>query len=424
MNCRPVNRRQILGAIGGASTSLLLTRIASATSNGNTQDVAGLLNEYVAKKKVAGAVAVVGTHRGPHFTTAGNISLDKGAALAEPDSLWRIYSMTKLVTGAAAMLLIEDGKLSVDTPVADIFPTFSSPRVLVNPGKPETRAARSPITIRHLMTHTSGLVGSLVPEPPLSTFYVDRKLNVSRVSFDDDAKAKHQTSLLAFAAAAGTVPLAFDPGTQWSYGISSDVLGGVVEKVSGMSFEHFLEERIFHPLGMIDTSFTVARTKLSRLATNYQVSPEGLKPIDVPPHSIFAVPPPFPYPSSGLVSSARDYARFAGMLLGEGILDGTRVLKTQTARLMMSNLLPDGVKAIGQGWGAGGLVLLVTSTAATPFGINHGTYGWQGTGGTVAWVDRTAGIYAVLMTQYTPTEAYSFPSDLTKAIFADQLPSG
>jgi CubicO group peptidase (beta-lactamase class C family) len=113
------------------------------------------------------------------------------------------------------------------------------------------------------------------------------------------------------------VPLAFEPSTQWSNGISSDVLGGVIEKVSGMAFEHFLAQRIFDPLGMIDTSFTVGSAKLGRLATNYQVSSEGLKPIDVPPRTIFGNPPPFPYPGSGLVSSARDFARFTGMLLGE-----------------------------------------------------------------------------------------------------------
>lgn len=363
---------------------------------------------------------MVGTHNGPHFVTAGHISLEKGAALAEPDSLWRIYSMTKLITGAAAMVLIDDGKVSLDTPVADIFPTFNSPQVLVSFGAPETRPGKSVITVRHLMTHTSGLVGSLVPEPPLSTLYVDHKLNVSRVSLDDDSKVKHQTSLLDFANAAGTVPLAFDPGTQWSYGISSDVLGGVIEKVSGMPFERFLETRILHPLGMTDTGFTVPGDKLKHFATNYQISPEGLKPIDAPPRSIFAVPPPFPYPSSGLVSSARDYSRFAGMLLGEGMLNGTRILKTQTARLMMSNLLPDSVKAMGQGWGAGGLVLLANTNTATPFGMNRGTYGWQGAGGTAAWVDRTAGIYAVLMTQYTPTEAYGLHADFTAAIFADR----
>jgi CubicO group peptidase (beta-lactamase class C family) len=413
------SRRAMLGGIGTASGSLLLSRIVLAAARDGTDRVNSLLKEYVVKKKIAGAVAVVGTHDSPKFVSSGHIALVSGAANADPDSLWRIYSLTKLITGAAAMLLIEDGKLALDTPIAEIFPTFGSPKVLVEPGTSQTRPAKSAITVRHLMTHTSGLVGSMVPEPPLSTFYADRKLNVARVSLEDDARVHHQSSLLAYAAAAGTVPLAFDPGTQWSYSISSDVLGGVIEKVSGMPFEHFLETRIFHPLGMIDTGFTVSADKLIRFATNYQVTPEGLKAIDAPPHTIFAEPPPFPYPSSGLVSSARDFARFMGMLLGEGALSGSRVMTAQTARVMMSNLLPAGVNASGQGWGAGGSVLLTSTGAATSLGMTPGTHGWEGSAGTVAWVDRATGIYAVLMTQYMPSAAYNFHADFTAAIFAD-----
>lgn len=415
-----VSRRKVLGAMGTASASLLLVPLISAAKRGDTHRVRALLDEYVAEKKVAGAVAAIGTRERSHFVCSGHIAFGHEAANAEPDSLWRIYSMTKLVTGAAAMVLIEDGKLSLETPVAQIFPSFGSPQVLSGAGA-DTRRAQSVITVRHLMTHTSGLVGSMVPEPPLSTFYADRKLNVSRVSLEEDSKVRHQSSLLAFAAAAGTVPLAFDPGTQWSYGISSDVLGGVIEQVAGMSFGRFLEERIFHPLGMLDTGFDVRGEKLSRFAASYQVSPEGVTAIDVPPRSIFAKPPPFPYPSSGLVSSARDFARFTGMLLGEGALDSTRVLATQSARVMMSNLLPVGVTALGQGWGAGGLVLLTSTGEPTPFGMMQGTYGWQGAAGTVAWVDRITGMYAVLMTQYMPTEAYDLHSEFTAAIFADAL---
>jgi CubicO group peptidase (beta-lactamase class C family) len=413
------NRRETLCTIGMASAALLLSRAIPAAKGGGSHRVAALLDDYVAKRKVAGAVAVIGTQKGPDFVSSGHIAFDNNAATADPDSLWRIYSMTKLVTGAAAMLLIEDGKLALDTPVHDIFPTFGSSRVLVRPGSPDTRPAKSAITVRHLMTHSSGLVGSLVSEPPLSTIYGDRRLNVSRVSLEEDAKAQHQTSLLAFAAAAGTVPLAFDPGTQWSYSLSSDVLGGVVEKVAGTRFEQFLATRIFEPLAMRDTDFMVKSDGLRRFATNYQVSADGLKTIDAPPQTIFAQPPPFPYPSSGLVSSARDFARFAGMLLGEGVLDGTRIMKTQTARLMMSNLLPGDVRAMGQGWGAGGLVILNATGAARSFGATRGSYGWEGTAGTVCWVDRTTGIYAVLMTQYMPTEAYSLHSDLRAAVFPE-----
>ena len=419
MPYRRTNRREMLSALGAVWASSLLSRIASAATSKDTH-VTALLEEYVTRKKVAGVVAVVGTRGGPRFFSSGHIAYGGGAASAGPDSLWRIYSMTKMVTGAAAMLLIESGELALDMPVAEIFPTFGSSEVLDRfPGSSQTHRAKSPITIRHLMTHTSGLVGSLVPEPPLSTVYVDRKLNVSRVSLEVDARVQHQTSLLAFSAAAGTVPLAFDPGTRWSYGISSDVLGGVVERVAGIPFEKFLQQRIFDPLRMSDTGFSVSATDLARFATNYEVSSTGLEVVDAPPQSIFAKPPPFPFPSSGLVSSAHDFARFTGMMLGEGTLEGTRVLAPQTARLMMSNLLPAGVTENGQGWGAGGQVMLTSSGAATALGKTSGTYGWAGSSGTVAWIDRANGLYAVLMAQYQPSDAYGLQSDFTRAIFAD-----
>lgn len=411
---KPVSRRELLTSAGGVSACLLFPQFIAAASKGSAHGLDALLQRYVDEGRIAGAVAAVGSQKRSLFVAAGRISLSDDAALADPDSLWRIYSMTKLVTGAAAMLLIEDGKLRLDSPVADIFSSFASPRVLSGAAS-ETRSAGATMTVRHLMTHTAGFVGSMVPEPPLSVFYASRKLNVSRVSLDEDDKVEHQSSLLAYAEQAGTVPLAFDPGTSWSYGISSDVLGGCIEKVAGVPFAQFLEERIFRPLRMNDTAFHVSRDKLNRLTTNYQVSPDGLQVIDAPPHSIFGREPPFPYPSSGLVSSARDFSHFMGMLLGEGTLNGTRVMSTHTARTMMSNLLPTGVTAMGQGWGAGGLVLLHPRPEQTGFGGVQGTYGWQGGAGTLSWVDRVSGIYAVLMTQYMPTEAYSLPSEFLAA---------
>jgi CubicO group peptidase (beta-lactamase class C family) len=347
--------------------------------------------------------------------------LGEHAAKAGPDSLWRIYSMTKLVTGAAAMSLLDEGRLALDTPVGEYFPSFLSSRVLVDPIGAETRRAPSPVTIRHLMTHSSGLLGSAVTEPPLGPLYLDRRLNVARVSREIEATVQHQASLLAFAEAAGTVPLAFDPGTQWSYGLSSDVLGAVIEKVSGIPFDRFLEQRLFAPLGMTDTGFVVSGSRLSRLATNYEVTAEGLHVLDAPPVSIFAQPPPFPYPSSGLVSSARDFERFAGMLQGDGSLGRTRILTAPTARLMMSNLLPNGVRArFGMGWGAGGAVLVNSIPVATPYGMTGGTYGWSGAAGTVCWVDRRKGIHVVLMAQYMPSEAYTLSTQFAEAVFADQ----
>jgi CubicO group peptidase (beta-lactamase class C family) len=410
------NRRAVLGGLGAIGSSLCLARSTSGAAE--RDPVQQLLDGYVAQGRLAGAVAAIGTQQGTRFVSSGRIALDPQAAPVDPDSLWRVYSMTKLVTGAAAMLLVERGRLELETPVAEFFPSFARSEVLDElPARPP-HPAKSRVTVRHLMTHSSGLVGSLVPEPPLSTFYLDRRLNVSRVSIQDDSGARHQSSLLAFASAAGTVPLAFEPGTRWSYGISSDVLGGVIEKVSGMPFEMFLDSNIFQPLGMRDTAFTVAGSQLRRFTTNYQVSDGELSPIDSPPRSIFAMAPPFPYPGSGLVSSARDFTRFAAMLLGEGAVGSTRLMASRTARTMMSNLLPADVTATGEGWGAGGMVLLASTATAGPLGKNRGTYGWEGAAGTSCWVDRAAGVFAVLMTQYMPNRAYTLHEEFAALALA------
>jgi CubicO group peptidase (beta-lactamase class C family) len=423
MRTRTVSRRSTLGALAATSLGISFSEIVrSAPRRVTRSHVRALLDQYVAKRKIAGAVAAIGRRAGADFVSVGRVAFSDHASACDPDSLWRIYSMTKLVTGAAAMLLIDEGKLTLDMPVEQIFPTFRGSRVLISPNGTETRNAESIVTIRHLMTHSSGLVGSLVAEPPLGPLYADRELNVARVSLEADSTAQHQSSLLAFAAAAGTVPLAFDPGTQWSYGISSDVLGGVIEKISEVPFDQFLEKRLLGPLGMRDTGWVVRPGALSRFATNYEVSEGGMRPLDAPPQTIFAKEPPFPFPSSGLVSSARDYARFASMLLGEGASGRIRVLGTEAARIMMSNLLPNGVRAnFGMGWGAGGAVLMSSTPTPTPFGRTEGTYGWEGAAGTLCWVDRTQGLYAVLMAQYMPTEAYNLPSEFSAAVFADHV---
>jgi CubicO group peptidase (beta-lactamase class C family) len=167
----------VLGKLGSVSLASLLPRLISAWTSGN-RSVAALLDDYVAEGKISGAVAVIGTHAGPRFICAGHIALGERAPGCGPDSLWRIYSMSKLVTGAAAMQLLEDGKLALDMPVAEIFPAFGSSQVLIETGKPDTHRARSPVTIRHLMTHTSGLVTGNVTEEPLAGFYRNQRLDV------------------------------------------------------------------------------------------------------------------------------------------------------------------------------------------------------------------------------------------------------
>ncbi len=223
----------------------------------------------------------------------------------------------------------------------------------------------------------------------------------------------------AFAEAAASVPLLFEPGSKWTYSIGLDVAGAVVEKVSDMPFETFLDQRLFAPLGMADTGFMVPPAKLDRFATNYKYTPTGLEVIDTRQNSAFAQMPPMPAGGAGLISSARDYARFMAMLLGEGQMGRARILKPRTAQAMMSNLMEPGVLATTQtgntGYGAGGR----SAVAATPGGEGVGTYGWSGAANSVAWVDRASGIYVVLMTQIMQWFPNPIYEELGRALYGD-----
>ncbi|MDZ7588248.1 MAG: serine hydrolase domain-containing protein [Parasphingorhabdus sp.] len=203
------------------------------------------------------------------------------------------------------------------------------------------------------------------------------------------------------------LPLVYQPGTRWSYSIGLDVMGYVIQQVSGMPFDAFLQKRIFNPLDMRSTFFTVPENRAVDLATNYAVVAGNVLPIDTGANSIYLDQPNFPFGGSGLVGSARDYDRFLGMLLGFGKLGDTRIMKPETARLGMSNLLPEGVTVgtqlrIEGGFGAGGLVGAGTATSPA------GTFGWGGAAGTMAFVDTLRGFRAGGYTQYMPSEPMIF----------------
>jgi CubicO group peptidase (beta-lactamase class C family) len=335
--------------------------------------IRALVDHYVSTKNVANMVVAVGkANKPPEFVSAGAFELGAGPA-AGPDTLYRIYSMTKPIAGAAIMMLIEQGKLTLDTPVASILPVFATMNVLVDPANSaETRPAKNPITIRHLVTHTSGMAYVASATPPLARLYLDKAVDPGRTS--PQLAGKRPVGLDAFSAAAASLPLLFEPGTKWNYSIGLDIAGFVVEKVSGMAFEDFLAQKIFAPLGMSDTFFAVPASKLDRLSANYEFTVEGPKLIETAKDSMFAKKPEIPSGGGGLVSSARDYCKFMSMLLGEGQLDETRIMKTETARVMMSNILPAGVIATPTsspptGYGAGGRSVV----DAVPGGEGAGT---------------------------------------------------
>lgn len=422
-----LDRRQIFGAGAGLLAFSALPahakRELARTNNLGWSGIQTMFAAYVADKRLPGAVAAVarGTDDAS-FLFAGTIARDDTRAM-DPDSLFRIYSMTKPVTGIATMLLIEDGKLKLDQNLADILPAFADPRVLIDPAKNlDARPAKSPITIRNLLTHTAGLGYNIITKGPLRDEYNRLGLTpgqVSRKPLPGFPPVVTAPSLTEFADRLATLPLVAEPGTKWSYSVSLDLLGRVIEIASGMPFDEFLKTRLFDPLGMTSTYFQVPPSEVPRFTTNYGVSPFGKFPIDSSKDSIYLDKPPFPFGGAGLVSSARDFDRFLLMLAGFGAVGRTRIMKTETAKLAMSNLLPPGTDTKGsliegQGFGAGGRVSIATDAR----GSGLGTYGWGGAAATIAWVDPTRGIRASGYAQFMPDSALPFREDFGKAVYA------
>jgi CubicO group peptidase (beta-lactamase class C family) len=224
-------------------------------------------------------------------------------------------------------------------------------------------------------------------------------------------------SLAEFADRLVTLPLVADPGTVWSYSVSLDLLGRIIELASGMPFDAFLQQRIFAPLGMTSSWFQVPQSEMKRLTTNYFGAPFGTFPIDPGNDSVFFDKPAFPFGGAGLVTSPRDYDRFLAMLMGEGAIGDRRIMKVETARLAMSNLAPPGARmesfVKGQGFGAGGRVTI----APRDNGEGLGTFGWGGAASTIGWVDRTRGIRASGWSQIMTMGNQPFTESFGKAVY-------
>lgn len=416
-----IDRRHFLKALAG--TAFLAIRGITQTFPPSTRRwsaVQKLLDEYVGTRKIAGAVAALSYRGVPSANPgAGHIALDSPVPFDE-HSLCRIYSMTKPVTGVGAMMLVEDGKLGLDQPVRDVISEWRALRVAIDPNKGlESRPATRTMTMRHLLTHTSGL-GYWTPESgadALSSAYRERGITpgnfgtrLNRPGYGAQAKG-----LVDMINRVAELPLAAEPGTVWRYSIGLDVMGLVVERITGKSLDVFLRERLFRPLQMDSTGFQVAAAHAARLTTNYDVTPEGLRPTDARESSAWLQPPTLIAGGAGLVSTAQDFARFGAMLLGDGALDDVRVLRPETARLTRSNLLPIGVTFEGSGFGAGMRVALAGKGGRD----GPGTLFWAGAAGTVWVVDPVRGGNMVFMTQYMPANAYPLMSDVLRAVEAD-----
>ena len=421
-----VSRRALLGGLALGGTAALLPRAAFAwEADGAALYPAtnAFIKGFVDRRELAGTLAAIGKGQDAAvFFGAGVQSID-GAVPVGPDTLWRLYSMTKPITGIAAMLLIEDGKMKLDQPIADFLPAFANMQVQDTPDGSITgvHPAKTAITVRHLLTHTAGLGSGIIQKGPIKKAYDDAGIfggQVSRLPIPGLPTTKPAPSLAEFADRLAKLPLVYEPGTRWSYSVALDLMGRLIEVVSGQPFDAFLKTRLFDPLGMTSTGFRVAASDVGRFTSNYAPVGGALLPIDPATSSIYLDPPPIPYGGGGLVSSARDYDRFLAMLLGEGATGGVRILKPETARLAMSNLIADSVDRKGtfidgQGFGAGGRVSLPTSPGG------EGVFGWAGAAGTIGFVHRKLGYRAAGYTQIMPSDAVPFQSKFGETFFKD-----
>jgi CubicO group peptidase (beta-lactamase class C family) len=371
------------------------------------------MQALVDQKKLAGLITVV-SRRGEvalmHACGKADLARDKPM---RPDTIFRIYSMTKPLTSVAIMMLYEEGRFQLDDPITRFLPQFRNMRVYVSGarGKYDSEPAQRDITFRDLLTHTSGLTYGFMEATPVDAMY--REAGV------DFQTAKG--SLGDVVALAASMPLIAQPGSEWNYSISTDVLGYLVEVISGRPFGEFLHERVIAPLGMVDTSFHVPAEKIDRFAANYGPDENGgLKLIDDPQKSRFLTPR-LCSGGGGLLSTAADYLRFCQMMLNKGELDGVRLLGRKTVELMTRNHLDGDMADMGQprfsestytgiGFGLGFSVMLDPARAqilGTP-----GEYAWGGAASTAFWIDPAEEMYVILLTQLMPSSTYPIRREL------------
>jgi len=313
------------------------------------------------------------------------------------DTIFRIMSMTKPIVSVAAMMLAEEGRLRLTDPVARFIPAFANQKIYVggDGDKIETAPARRQVQVRNLLMHTSGYSYGGGNKAPATLYR---------------SVLPRDKSLAEFCAAAATLPLQFEPGTQWQYGISTDILGHVVELASGRSLPEFLQERILGPLGMDDTAFVVAPDNKQRFANCYTLKDGKLTLFDDAKTSRFLSPPVMYSGGGGLTSTADDYLRFATMLLNEGELDGARILGPQSVRLMRANHLSEVItEARDAGFGLGFGVDMAGANRS--FYGGEGTYYWSGANRTHFWVDPVNRIVGLSLTQMEPFDNY-FEEDM------------
>ena len=364
------------------------------------------LQAHIDQGHIAGVVAaVVRDGRLVYMEALGQADIEAARPMPE-DAIFRLYSMTRSMTSLAAMILWEEGAFQLDDPISRYLPQFVGQRVFADAGSPDmdqTQSRDGDITVEHLLLHTSGL-GSRS-----SGIYRAEGVRLRSISVEQMVDNAART------------PLFEDPGTNWRYGISTTILGRLVEVWSGKPLEDYLQERVFGPIGMTDTGFWVEPERADRLATVYRASREG----ELRPYQMEEIPfteqPVLIEGGVGLVASTMDFLRFSQMFLNGGELDGNRVLQPETVTMMTVNRIPDallpigfGRPTLGQGWGLGFSIVMDASQYAYP--VNDGDFWWDGSAGTRFWIDPTENMVTIVMAQVSPASGRGFREEFKTGV--------
>lgn len=382
-----------------------------------------VLRRYVDDGRLPGYSAVVSRNGSVPFVSTYGLRDKEAGAPVEIDTVFRIYSMTKPITSVAAMMLYEEGKLDITDPVAKYIPSFGDTRVyLRGPAtNPMTVPQERPMTVWNLLTHTSGLTYGFSHANGIDNLY-------RQAGFEWGIPAG--LDLAACCDKWASFPLLFQPGTEWNYSVSTDVLGRVVEVVSGMRLDDFIRTRITEPLGMTESSFWCTDEQAPRYAALYVPGPGDRKAVRMDLLGARSKEAPlFLGGGGGMVSTLGDYHRFTQMLLGGGEVDGVRLLGNRTVRFMAQNHLPGGAELCdvgrplfaetsyeGVGFGLGFSV--VTNPVRAKYLSSVGEFAWGGAASTAFWVDPVERITAVFMTQLLPSSTWPLRAEMRRAVYS------
>ena len=368
------------------------------------------MEELIKEGRLAGGIVVV-ARKGKvvHFGTYGKRDIENNIPV-EKDTIFRIYSMTKAITSVAALMLNEEGKLSLDDPLSKYFPSLKAMKVL---DRDELVEAKSEATVADLLRHTSGL-----------TYAWSSNKKISQ-ALKDAGVLYRDKKVVPMISGMDKVPLLFQPGSDWVYGCSTDVLGGIVEVASGIPLDQFFRERIFKPLQMADTEFYVPANKAGRFAANYNYKDGKLTLKDDPKTSQYLENPAFKSGGGGLCSTASDYMRFLLMIENGGKFDGKRYLKKKSVKLMTTNQIPKGGgwvtfgDEVREGVGFGhGFSVRVKMSDWDPDG-RVGEYGWGGAASTHYWISPKDDLVVLTLEQVMP---YTFNTEwVLKGLIYDAL---